>query len=426
MRMRDASSPRLAEWPAGEVQWVPVAQDFADRRVAAPGGDLLAGLSGFTGKLREGDRVAVAVGSRGISSIVEVCRSLVGWLKSRGADPFIVPAMGSHGGGSAEGQVEVLAALGITEAAMGVAIVSSLDTVQLGVTPGGVPVFTDRCAWTADLVIPVARIKPHTDFHGRIESGPTKMLAIGLGNRQGAHSIHSVGLAKLSQTISDAGQIVARALKVPFCIGIVEDAFENAAIVEVIPAEALDSREPELLALARDWMPYLPVAELDVLVVQQMGKNISGDGMDPNITGRFYDPQFASGPEVQRLVTLDLTQETGGNACGMGMADIVTARLAGKVDWHQTYTNEVTAGTPHGARLPMVALDDEEALAIAVGTLSSVPPRRARLAWIQNTLSLSRLLVSVPVLDAVSGQVRALADPAPITFDAGTLTLPDL
>ena len=239
----------------------------------------------------------MAVGSRGISSIVEVCRSLVGWLKSRGADPFIVPAMGSHGGGSADGQVDVLAALGISESTMGAPIVSSMETVQLGETPGGVPVFTDRRASEADLVIPVARVKPHTDFRGRIESGPTKMLAIGLGNRQGASSIHSVGLARLSQTIADAGAIVARALKVPFCIAIVEDAFEKAAIVEVIPSKALASREPEPLALAREWMPYLPVTELDVLIVQEMGKNISGDGMDPNITGRFYDPKFASRPD---------------------------------------------------------------------------------------------------------------------------------
>jgi hypothetical protein len=426
MGLRSRSSPRLASWPTGEVKWVPIAQDFPDRAVSSPPQALLDGLSPVAGRVRDGDRVAVAIGSRGISSIVEVSRSLIGWLKSQGADPFIVPAMGSHGGGSAEGQVEVLEALGICESTVGAPIVSGMETVQVGTTPNGVPVFADRHAFAADLVIPVARVKPHTDFRGTIESGPTKMLVIGLGNRNGAEAIHSVGLARLSETIAEAGQVVIRGLKVPFCVAIVEDAHESAAVVEVVPSEALAAREPELLLLAREWMPYLPVPDLDVLVVQEMGKNISGDGMDPNITGRFYDPVFTSGPSVQRLAVLDLTAETGGNATGVGMADIVTSRLAGKVDWHQTYTNEVTSNTPQGARLPLVAVDDEEALAVAVKTLGSPPSDKVRLGWIKNTLSLSRLMVTLPVLESLNGKARILGDPAPIGFHKGALDLPAL
>jgi hypothetical protein len=424
MLMRDGSSARLAAWPKGQVSWVGVEQKFDDRALASPTADLLAGLSSVVGRVAAGDRVGVAIGSRGISSLVEITAGLIGWLRLQGADPFVVPAMGSHGGGSAAGQVEILGALGISEATVGAPIVSSPDTVQIGMTPDGVEVFTGRHASEADLVIPVARIKPHTDFHGRFESGPTKMMAIGLGNRRGAESIHSVGLGRLSETIAHAGAIVASALKVPFCVAIVEDAFDCAAIVEVVPAESLATREPELLALARDWMPYLPAAELDVLVVQEMGKNISGDGMDPNITGRFYDPQFASGPTVQRLVVLDLTPESGGNATGVGMADVVTTRLADKVDWHQTYTNEVTANTPHGSRLPLVALDDEEAFAVAVKTLGAVPADQVRLACIKNTLSLARLLVTTPLLDSLDAEARVIAAPTAIEFNKGELVIP--
>ena len=426
VHFRDPTSPRLADWPAGEVKWVPIAQDFTDRAIPSPSQTLLDGLAAVAGRVRDGDRVAVAVGSRGITSIIELSRTLVGWLKAQGADPFIVPAMGSHGGGSAEGQVEVLESLGISEASVGAPVMSGMDTVHVGTTPNGFPVFTDRHASHADLVIPVARVKPHTDFRGDIESGPTKMLAIGLGNRRGAEAIHSAGLARLSQTIAEAGQIVARHLNVPFCVAIVEDAFESTAVVEVVPAESLAVREPELLELAREWMPYLPVPELDILIIQEMGKNISGNGFDPNITGRFYDPRFVNGPEVQRLAVLDLTHETGGNATGVGMADIVTSRLAGKVDWHQTYTNEVTANTPVGARLPLVALDDEEAFAVAFKTLGSPPSSEVGLAWIKNTLTLSPLLVTVPLLESARGRITVLGDPVPIGFDNGVLVLPGL
>jgi hypothetical protein len=331
--------------------------------------------------------------------------------------------MGSHGGGTAEGQVAALASLGITEAAMGAPIMADMATVPAGTLGGGVTVHTDKLAAGADLVIPVARIKPHTDFRGKIESGPSKMLTIGLGHREGAAAIHAVGLSRLSETIAEAGQLLIRVLRVPFCVAIVEDALDAAAIIEVVPSEALGSREPEMLDLARAWMPYLPVPELDVLVVQEMGKDISGNGMDPNITGRFYDPRLTARTSVGRLAVLDLTSHTAGNATGIGVADVVTTRLAGKIDWHQTYTNEITSGTPQGVRLPLVAIDDEEALAIAVRTLG-MPPHRIRLGWIQNTLRLSRLMVTEPVLRSVAGEVRVLARPEPIRFTGGELVPP--
>lgn len=425
MAQRSLGSPRLASWPDGEIAWVEVEQRFERRALAEPAKTLLAGLDLVRSRVSPGDRVAVAVGSRGISCLEEITRSLVGWLRSCGAEPFVVPAMGSHGGADADGQVRVLAALGITEASIGAPILSAMDTVLLGRTPAGIPVHTDRRALEADLVVPVARVKPHTDFRGPIESGPTKMLAIGLGKQRGAEAIHAVGLPRLSQTIAETGAVVLEHLRVPFCVAVVEDAYDAAAIVEVVPAEQLVSREPELLVTARQWMPSLPAGELEILVVQEMGKDISGDGMDPNITGRFYLPEMSGEPDVQRLVLLDLTAATHGNATGIGMADIVTRRAADKVDWFQTYTNEVTAHTPHGARLPLVALDDEEAFAVALRTLTAGARSGVRLAWIRNTLSLSRLMVTLPVLESLreGADVQPVSDPVPIAFEHGALVL---
>ena len=376
-------------------------------------------------RVKPGQQVAIAVGSRGIASLREVCRAVVGWLQAQGASPYIVPAMGSHGGGTAQGQESVLAALGITEQEVGAPVRPCMATVQVGAVSPGVAVHTAELAATADLVIPIARVKPHTDFRGRFESGPTKMLAIGLGNRDGAESLHSVGLRNLSETIAEAGRLLIRILHVPFCVAIVEDAHEAAGIIEVIPAERIPDREPELLDVARAWMPFLPVPALDVLLVQQMGKDISGNGMDPNITGRFYDSELTGGTAVERLVALDLTGPTGGNATGIGVADVVTARLASRIDWHTTYTNEMTAGTPAGARLPLVAVDDEEALAIAVRTLGR-PPSAVGIVWIQDTLHLSTMMASVPVLEALPSEVRVLAEPRPVVFSDGKLLLPSL
>jgi Lactate racemase N-terminal domain len=426
MSERSSTSTRLAEWPSGQLLWLPITQQFERHVIPSAADALLSGLAPMASRIKEGDRVAVAVGSRGISSAVEVTRSLVGWLRSLGADPFLVPAMGSHGGGTADGQVQVLEALGFTHEAVGARIVSGMETILLGETSHGVPVLTDRNAAAADLVIPVARVKPHTDFRGPIESGPTKMLAIGLGKQRGAQTVHSVELSRFSAAIAEVGATVLQKLSVPFCIAIVEDAYDEAGIVEVIPTEVLAAREPELLVVARAWMPSLPVDELEILVVQEMGKNISGNGMDPNITGRFYVPGVDGGSTVQRLVVLDLTAQTHGNATGLGVADVVTRRLADKVDWQQTYTNEVTAHTPVGARLPLVALDDEEAFAVALHTLTSVPRSDVRLAWIRNTLTISEVMLTLPALDSLHAGADVVpgSRPMPISFDERVLSLP--
>ncbi len=404
-------------------EWRPVKQGFVHRAVPSVAAAVHSELHRPTiaERIAPGMRVAIGVGSRGIRCLPEVVRTLVAALRERGAQPFIVPAMGSHGGGTAAGQVEVLASYGVTESAMGAPVRASMDTVELGQVRDGIRVFMDRIAFTeADAIIPVARVKPHTDFRGEIESGLHKMLGIGFGKHRGASYMHSFPLDQFGELVPPVGQLVLQKANVPFGIAIVEDSFEDAAIVEAVPGEAFATRERELLRLAKEWLPRLPFDQLDVLVVQEVGKNISGSGMDPNVTGRFSLPSLPRHIQIGRLVALDLTPETHGNATGLGVADITTRRAAAKIDWHKTYTNHVTACVLDGAKLPLAAESDQEAVAIAVRTLWGTPPQSVRLAWIKNTLELQTLWVSEPLWAELSrsGAIEALGEPTPIRFTA--------
>jgi Domain of unknown function (DUF362) len=385
--------------------WRPVAQNFTHRALASVPDTVRAELAKpeIAARITPGMRVALGVGSRGIRCLAQVVKTLVEGLQAAGARPFIVPAMGSHGGGTAEGQIEVLASYGVTEAAMGAPIRASMDTVELGTVLDGTRVFLDRIAYTeADAIVPVARVKPHTDFRGEVESGLHKMLGIGFGKHRGASYLHSFPLDQFGELIPAVGQFILERARVPFGIAIVEDSFEDPAIVEAVPGEGFARRERELLELAKAWLPRLPFDQVDVLVVQEVGKNISGSGMDPNVTGRFALPSLPRHVQIGRLVALDLTEETHGNATGLGAADVTTRRAARKIDWHKTYTNHVTACVLEGAKLPLAADTDQEAIAIAVRTLWGVAPERVRLAWIKNTLELQRLWVTEPLWQELS------------------------
>jgi hypothetical protein len=338
--------------------------------------------------------------------------------------------MGSHGGGTAEGQIEVLASYGITQEGVGAPVRASMDTVELGEVLDGIRVVIDRIAATeADAIVPVARVKPHTDFRGDIESGLHKMLGIGLGKHRGASYLHTFPLDRFGELVPAVGQLVLQRARVPFGIAIVEDAFEEPAIIEAVPSEAFLERERELQQLAKAWLPRLPFDSVDVLLVQELGKNISGSGMDPNVTGRFSLPSMPRHVQIGRLVVLDLTEQTHGNATGLGLADITTRRVAQKIDFHKTYTNHVTANVLDGAKLPLVAETDLEATAIAVRTLWGVQPETVRLAWIKNTLELHTLWVSEPLWAELERRpnLHALGEPRPVVFDAsGELQAPTL
>lgn len=409
--------------------WRRVAQHLPSRGLPSAREAVLAELEKpeIAGAVRDGMKVAIGVGSRGIGCIQEVVRALVEGLERRGARPFIVPAMGSHGGATAAGQAAVLASYGITEEQVGAPIRASMDTVELGTVLDGVPVFTDRIAFTeADAIIPVARVKPHTDFRSDVESGLHKMLAIGLGKYRGASTVHTFPLDRFGETIKAAAQRVLERAPVVFGIAIVEDGHEKPGIIEAVPGACFAEREPDLLRLAKEWLPRLPFTRADILLVQELGKNISGSGMDPNVTGRFADPSIPKPVDVGRIIVLDLTEETQGNGCGVGFADLVTRRAAEKIDLAKTYTNHVTSQLLEGAKLPLVAETDQEAIAIAASTLYRQVPDRARIAWIRNTLELSELRLSEPLWEEVGGNpdLEALGEPEPVRFDAeGALQL---
>lgn len=360
--------------------------------------------------------VAIGVGSRGVSRVGEVVAALVEALQEAGASPFVVPAMGSHGASTAEGQAEVLAHLGVSERESGCPVRATMETVRIGETPAGVPVYMDRNAYEADSVIVVNRIKPHTAFRGTVESGPTKMLAIGLGKQKGAHSIHSAGWENIHRTIPEAARVAVESGKVAFGLATVENADEEPCKIAAIPARDFEEAEAPLLEEAKRNLLRLPFEEIDVLVVDRIGKNISGDGADPNVTGRYPTPYATGGPAVERMVFLDLTEETGGNANGVGLSDVVTQRLADAMDRPATYMNALTSTVPDTVRLPMVSESDRDAISAALVMCAGIEPADARIVRIENTLKLRRMWVSQALLEEPNA-LRVLEDPDSMPFD---------
>lgn len=365
------------------------------------------GAVGLRERIAPGMRVAITAGSRGIRDIVVVLRAAVAWLREAGAEPFIVPAMGSHGGATVQGQLAILHHLGITEQAVGCPILATMDVVTVGHLDHGTPVCLDRHAAEADGILLINRIKPHTSFKADIESGLAKMAAVGLGKRVGAEFVHSRGVAGLRTHIVPMARIIVEQGRVLAGLAILEDAHEQTAeIVALPPAEIGGAGEAALLARSKDLMARLPFDQLDVLVVEEIGKNISGTGMDTNVIGRLRIPGEAepAHPHISVIVALDLTEASQGNAVGMGLADIVTAHLASKVDFVTTYTNNLTAGLiglQRGA-LPITLPTERDAVAMAVRVCGQPDPSAVRMVRIRNTLLLENLLVSAALLPEVA------------------------
>ena len=369
--------------------------------------------------IRPGQRVCIAVGSRGIDRIADVTRAAVRIVRERGADPFVVPAMGSHGGATPEGQLEVLASLGITEDSIGAPIRSSMETVQIGTVQGRIPVFIDRHAHDeADLIIPINRVKPHTDFTGPVESGLLKMIAIGLGKQRGADTFHSEGFATFAELIPAVAEHIVGRLPIPFGIALVENGYARLRQVELVPADRMYARERELRDEADAHLARLPIAELDVLVIDRIGKDISGLGMDSNVVGRYYTGPTGRPPLVQRIVVGDLTDETEGNAVGIGMADVVVRRAVDRMDAMKTFINCITAKTPEGARIALTVDTDREAVDVAIACCLRVDPAAARIARILDTKHLEWFYASEPLLDELSrtGSCEVDGDVRPIAF----------
>ncbi|HEV8473580.1 MAG TPA: [Fe-S]-binding protein [Methylomirabilota bacterium] len=378
-------------------------------------------------RVKRGDVVAVGAGSRGIANIDVVVGATVRWLRDLGARPFVFPAMGSHGGGTPEGQLSVLEHYGITEATMGCPIRATMDVVQVGEALG-LPVWVDRYAAEADWIGLVNRVKPHTDFKGSIESGLFKMMTIGLGKWKGAIQYHRANVTHGYETVITAvGREMLAKARIGFGVGIVENGYDETGHVEAFNADDLEAGERRLLKDAREWMARLPFSPIDVLIVEEMGKNISGAGMDTNVIGRPSNPHepFPAEPKILWIATLDLTDESYGNAVGIGNADFTTRRLVDKIDMKPTLINAITACAPGGAKVPPTYETDREAIETALSCIGLTPPEKARVIRIRNTLMLGEIEVSeafAPDL-AKRPDLTPLGDPIPLPFDAaGRLT----
>ena len=343
-----------------------------------------------------GARFALAVGSRGIDRLPEVVACLVNALHERGARPFVIPAMGSHGGATAAGQRSVLAQLGVTFESVGCPIEATMDTVS--------EARVDRLAYEADAVIPINRVKPHTGFDGVHGSGLIKMMAIGLGNRIGASELHAQGYEGFAERLRAAAKDRMSVLRVPFGVALVENGLGHLATLECVPAVDFELRDAALLQEARERMARLPSSHLDVLIVDQIGKDISGVGMDPNVIGRDHRGQRTAGPHIQRIVVRGLTAATGGHATGIGLADLVLERVVRELDQAKTWVNALTARTPEYARIPMSLQTDAEALSAALICCHRREPGCERVLWVKDTHHLGTLWASEALLpELISG-----------------------
>lgn len=373
----------------------------------------------ITSLVKPGMSIAVAVGSRGVDRIVEITAATIAFLKELGAEPFIVPSMGSHGGATAEGQTDVLRHLGVTEESTGAPIRSTMEVVKLGELENGLPVYVDKYASEADGLVVINRIKPHTAFRGPVESGMMKMISIGLGKQKGAEACHQMGFKYMAENVPAMAKIIMNERPFLFGVATVENAFDKAAIVDVMTKQDIIAHEKDLQVKAKEMLPKLFFDQLDVLVIDEIGKNISGDGMDPNITGRFPTPYATGGPDVSKMVVLDLTHETEGNANGVGTADFTTQRLVDKMDREATYANGLTSTVCAPTKIATTLANDQEAIKAAIKTCNILDFTKVKMVRIKNTLEIAEIEVSEALYDYVKNhpQLEAVTEPVEWTFD---------
>ena len=371
--------------------------------------------------VKPGMEIAITAGSRGVANVDVITKAIVDFCKEKGAKPFIVPAMGSHGGATPEGQLEVLAGFNITEETMGCPIRSSMETVLLGYSEYGKPVYQDKNAHEADGIILSCRIKPHNAFRGKYESGVLKMLVVGLGKQKGAESVHSDGMDNMARNIPANGRVALENSKILFAIPCVENAYDETALIEAIPTDQIFDREPELLKIAASNMPSILVGEADVLVVNELGKNYSGTGVDPNISGTWSNDYVSGGLKVKRTCFLDLTDCSHGNANGMGLASVITARMFEKLDLNKIYMNSFTSTVLKSAMMPPVVANDREAIQACIRTANRIDRDHVRMVRIKNTLHIGEIMLSESYYeDVVNGKypgLTAVSEPAELLFD---------
>ncbi len=402
-----------------------IRQHFPAPRLGDVAGEVVRQLSKLrlSERVQAGQTVAITAGSRGIANYRQILQAAVEYFRRLGAEPFLVPAMGSHGGGTAEGQLAVLASYGITPETVGCPIRSSMETVLVCQTPLGFPVYFDRHAFQADHVLVVNRIKPHTRFVGPIESGLMKMLLIGLGKAEGAKVYHAaIEDYSFAEIIQVVAQQVLRRCRILAGLAIVENAYDQTALIEAVRPEEFAEREKELLQLARQWMARLPFDEVDLLLVDEIGKEISGTGMDTNVIGRKFDDHKAvpgERPRIKRIAVRRLTEATHGNAVGLGMAEFCRSQIFEEMDVAVTRLNALTANHITAAMLPLDYPTDRQMLQVALQTIGLRPPAEARLLWIQNTLQLAEVECSAAYWTEAQSRpdLQILTPPRPLPWD---------
>jgi len=381
--------------------------------------------AGIQELIKPGAEICITAGSRGIAHYPEILATVVDEVKRCGGKPFLIPAMGSHGGGTPKGQIEVLEHLGITPESVGAPIRATMEVEEIGRLENGTPVYVDKNALKADGIIVVGRVKPHTDFKDRIESGLMKMMVIGLGKQKGAEMIHRHQAEGYHKLLPEAAKLIMKKTPIILGLAIVENAYHEIAIVKALRPEEIEHEEPKLLEKAKDLMARIPFKEIDVLIVEEMGKNISGTGMDTNVTGRFWIPgeEDPRAPKIKRIVVLDLTEETYGSAVGIGLADLTTQRVISKINYHATFLNALTAGWPETAKIPPFLPSDRDAIAVALQLCGPVDPKEAKVVRIKNTLELEEFWISESLCKLVREdpelreKIEILEEPKEMQFD---------
>ncbi|MFG6120951.1 lactate racemase domain-containing protein [Thalassobacillus sp. B23F22_16] len=405
---------------------VKVKQRFKNEKIEDIKSHLTQELKQRLPEIKPSASIAITVGSRGITNRVLIVKTLVEYLKELGAKPFIIGAMGSHGGGTEEGQLDVLHSLGFNEKTIGCPIRTSSKAIEVGETRNGFKLYCDEYAWHSDGIIVINRVKLHTAFRGMNESGLLKMITVGLGKSKGANQLHRQGPPNMSQTVQEVGTSFLNTGKVLAGIAIVENSFDDTALLEVLKPEDIMLREREMLLKAKEYFPQVPMEELDLLVVKVMGKNYSGTGMDTNVLGRtkiFGVPEPET-PSYRRVAVLDLHEASHGNATGIGLADFTTERLYLKIDKKKTYLNCLTSTYVQRAMIPMVMETEKDVIYTAIESLAVDDSSQIRIALIENTLNLEELYLTENLLQEATGQVEIISPPKALTFsDKGEINL---
>ena len=396
-----------------------VKQKFEKKKIDDVRGDLIKKLNAKSWDIKKNQKIAITAGSRGISHYELLLKTIVDFVKSKGAIPFIVPAMGSHGGASAYGQEKMLKNLGIDKKTMGCEIISSMDVVKIGYAHDNLPVYIDKNAYRADGIIIFNRVKMHTSFRGKYESGLIKMLSIGLGKRKGADAIHAERFEHMADNILACAKVSLEKLNIIGGVCTIENGYDEVADIFVLDKNEILQKEPQILQKSKSLMPRIYLDDIDVLIVKEIGKNISGTGMDTNIIGRFHTKAASGGPDITKVGILDLSSKSLGNANGMGLADFATKKLYNKINFDYTYLNALTSTEPNSIKLPMILDNDELVIKACAKTCGILDEKNIKVVIIENTKNLNELYMSKVAYDSVveKNKVEIISNEKEISFD---------